>query len=344
MPVDVSLLQRFHVRLVEASKGPLRTLLLVYLRTYESLRNMLHHRAHLKKRASSGVDPRNASATNDDTAAAPTMRSTHHQHVSEWPSSSDGRKATMAAAMADGVLLNQDLCPLDDPPPGGGAKSASSMTSGVKGTDGDGKKKELGGSVGYSILDLRMAAVAQDLKLVWLRQRRGLDWDDDSPEDEKVNKKGNKKAADASLLQSSASSAVSSMTSSGMGEGGGGREEAGAMGVTTTTGTGTGMGGPSPLLGRDDRNLLTYTAGDREGYALLCPRRGGSSHFSSAGTKRGGGRKGCAHCARVAAQEKRQRFSLGFLDMGAGAREFDQHVRCCRCHHRCLYVHVVGRC
>ena len=42
------MLQRFHARLVQSSNGTLRWLLLIYLRTYESLRQMLDQRARRK--------------------------------------------------------------------------------------------------------------------------------------------------------------------------------------------------------------------------------------------------------------------------------------------------------
>merc|ERR1711988_1162243 len=79
-----------------------------------------------------------------------------------------------------------------------------------------------------------------------------------------------------------------------------------------------GMSMSSPLeetatvLGTDDPRKFTYVPGDKEGYHLSC------RHTRV--------RKGCAHCTRVAQQDRAKRFELGFVDQGAGPREFWQNV------------------
>jgi len=99
-PVDTSHLKRFHSKL-SAAAGPLQALMLVYLRTYESLRAVLHHRAQ-----------RRLGLPHDSDAALPAPL--HHTLSSS--SSSSSRDPLIAS----GVLLGDAHCPLDPfpEPPG----------------------------------------------------------------------------------------------------------------------------------------------------------------------------------------------------------------------------------
>ena len=99
-PVDTSHLKRFHSKL-SASAGPLQALMLVYLRTYESLRAVLHHRAQRRLGLPSSCD--------DAALPAPL----NHHTMSSSSSSKD-------PLIASGVLLGDALCPLDPfpEPPG----------------------------------------------------------------------------------------------------------------------------------------------------------------------------------------------------------------------------------
>ena len=68
----------------------------------------------------------------------------------------------------------------------------------------------------------------------------------------------------------------------------------------------------APVLKQDDPRTFTYIAGDKEGYHPSC------RHTRV--------RKGCAHRTRVARQDCCKRFELGFVDGGAGPKEFWQNV------------------
>jgi hypothetical protein len=122
-PVDVAHLRRFHGKLA-ASAGPLQALLLVYLRTYESLRAVLHHRAQKR------------------------IETSAHRVSAHTDPLSDG-----------GVLLGDALCPLDSSPE----------------PPGDG------------LLAKRTNALLPDLRALWLRQRRGVDTDQDDSDGPTAN-------------------------------------------------------------------------------------------------------------------------------------------------------------
>ena len=96
-PVDLSQLRKFHGRLSEATSGPLRWLLLIYLRTYESLRKMLDHRA--RKR----TDAESAAAA---LGALP-------------PGPSFDAESSIKGGAGEGVLLEDNLCPFDAVEPSG---------------------------------------------------------------------------------------------------------------------------------------------------------------------------------------------------------------------------------
>jgi len=63
---------------------------------------------------------------------------------------------------------------------------------------------------------------------------------------------------------------------------------------------------------QDDPAAWTYLPGDKAGYLMSC------RHIRT--------RKGCAHCTQKANQERKRRLALGFIDDGAGPKEFWQNI------------------
>ncbi len=249
-PVDVAMLQRFHARLVQSSNGTLRWLLLIYLRTYESLRQMLDQRAR-RKAQQRAIDAKQRGVKEGE------QYDFEYDEDGNYKGDDANANANFAGSLeatqhfvAEGVTLQRRHSPFD--------------------------VAEL---PGRNILEKRMAGVLQDMRMVWTRQRRGEGlFSGESPADSTFG---------------------------------------GAMGATgnmdgRSTFGGSPVGAEPSVLKQDDPRTFTYIAGDKEGYHLSC------RHTRV--------RKGCAHCTRVARQDRRKRFELGFVDGGAGPKEFWQNV------------------
>jgi len=253
--VDLSQLQRFHGRLTAAANGQLRFLFLTYLRTYESLRKMLHVRARKRREATASAAAPVFANDNTPAAAAAAVTAARGGLFDAGSTIEDiaaGDCATAGPGGRQGGALDSRGGAGGVPLPGE-RRCERFVTEGVLATEARCPLDEQE-PAGATLLDQRAHAILAACKAVWLRQRRGVDWDDDDDNNDDEGNAGGVSGGWASAARAAASHAASHTASH------------------------------LHALRRDDPGNLTYVAGDAEGYAQVsgvCVGRRASFQYGS---------------------------------------------------------------